>query len=70
MKLLASLGLWLLILLTCPILFVGALVLWAVTAPFDRRLRTLHLYTCAWASLYTYVFPFWTVEVRDRKSVV
>jgi 1-acyl-sn-glycerol-3-phosphate acyltransferase len=69
MKLLASLGLWLFILLTCPILFIGALILWAVTAPFDHRLRALHRYTCAWASLYTYVFPFWTVQVRGRERI-
>ncbi len=69
MKLLASLGLWLVIVLTCPLLFVGALVLWAVTLPFDRRLRALHLYTCAWASLYTYVFPYWTVLVRHRERI-
>jgi len=69
MKLLASLGLWLVILVTCPIFFVVALVLWAVTAPFDHRLRALHIYTCAWAAFYTYVFPFWTVEVRDRERI-
>jgi 1-acyl-sn-glycerol-3-phosphate acyltransferase len=69
MKLLASLGLWLVILLTCPIFFVGALVLWAATAPFDRRLRALHVYTCAWAAFYTYVFPYWTVEVRNRERI-
>jgi 1-acyl-sn-glycerol-3-phosphate acyltransferase len=68
-KTLASYGLWLLILVTSPILFVGALVVWAVTAPFDRRLRALHLYACAWASLYTYVFPYWTVRVRNRARI-
>ncbi|MBI3769418.1 MAG: 1-acyl-sn-glycerol-3-phosphate acyltransferase [Deltaproteobacteria bacterium] len=50
-------------------LFVGALVVWAVTVAFDRRLRALHLYACAWASLYTYVFPYWTVRVRDRGRI-
>jgi 1-acyl-sn-glycerol-3-phosphate acyltransferase len=70
MKTLASYGQWAIILVTCPILFVGALVVWAVTAPFDRRLRALHLYACAWASLYTYVFPYWTVQVRDRERIV
>ena len=65
-KVLASYGLWLLILLTCPILFVGAFLVWLVTVPFDRRLRALHLYSCVWASLYTYVFPYWTTTVRDR----
>jgi len=69
MKTLASYGLWLLIVVTCPLLFVGALLLWAVTAPFDRRLRALHLYACAWASLYTYVFPYWTVTVGHRERI-
>jgi 1-acyl-sn-glycerol-3-phosphate acyltransferase len=68
-KTLASYGLWLLILLTCPVLFVGAFVVWLVTVPFDRRLRVLHLYSCAWASLYTYVFPYWTTTVRDRERL-
>jgi len=68
-KVLASYGLWILILVTCPILFVGALVIWAATLLFDRRLRVLHLYSCAWASLYTYVFPYWTVRVRNRERI-
>ena len=68
-KTLASYGLWLLILLTCPILFVGAFVVWLVTVPFDRRLRVLHLYSCAWASLYSYVFPYWTTTVRNRERL-
>jgi 1-acyl-sn-glycerol-3-phosphate acyltransferase len=69
LKTLASYGLWIVILVTCPILFVGALVVWAATVLFDRRLRALHLYACAWASLYTYVFPYWTVRVRGRQRI-
>ncbi len=68
-KTLASYGLWALILLTCPIFFVGALLVWLVTVPFDRRLRFLHLYSCAWASFYTYVFPYWTTAVRNRERL-
>ncbi|MCC6766981.1 MAG: 1-acyl-sn-glycerol-3-phosphate acyltransferase [Deltaproteobacteria bacterium] len=68
-KTLASFGLWAVILLTCPPLFVIAFAIWLVTAPFDRRLRVLHLYSCAWASLYTYVFPYWTTTVRDRERL-
>jgi 1-acyl-sn-glycerol-3-phosphate acyltransferase len=48
---------------------VVAVVVWLVTLPFDRRLRILHLYSCWWASLYTYVFPFWTTTVRDRERL-
>ena len=62
----ASYGLWIVILLTCPIFFVGALTLWLLTVAFDRRLRVLHLYTCAWASFYTYIFPYWSVRLRGR----
>jgi len=65
----ASWGLWILILVTCPLLFVGAFAVWLVTVPFDRRLRILHLYSCAWASLYSYVFPYWTVRIRGRTAI-
>jgi 1-acyl-sn-glycerol-3-phosphate acyltransferase len=68
-KTIASYGLWALILLTCPLLFVVAFVVWLVTFPFDRRLRALHLYSCAWASFYTYVFPYWTTAVRNRERL-
>ena len=26
-------------------------------------------YSCAWASLYTYVFPYWRVSVRNRERL-
>lgn len=65
----ASLGLWLLVIVTCPVLFLGALLLWVVTVPFDHRLRWLHLYSCAWAALYTYVVPGWTIAIRGRERI-
>ncbi len=68
-KTVASYGLWTFLLLTCPPLFVIAFVVWLVTLPFDRRLRMLHLYSCAWASLYTYVFPYWSTVVRNRERL-
>ncbi len=68
-KTIASYGLWALILLTCPPLFVVAFLVWLVTFPFDHRLRLLHLYSCAWASFYTYVFPYWRTSVRNRERL-
>ena len=68
-KTLASSGLWALILVSCPLFFLVAFVVWLVTVPFDPRLRILHLYSCAWASLYTYVFPYWTTTVRNRERL-
>ena len=68
-KTLASYALWATIILTVPLLWIPAFLIWLVTAPFDRRLRILHLYSCWWASIYTYIFPYWFVSVRDRERL-
>lgn len=68
-KTLASYVLWFLILLLAPLWFLGAFVIRIVTAPFDPRLRVLHLYSCFWASFYTYVFPYWRVTIRNRERL-
>lgn len=60
---------WLFLTATSIALFPVALLIWAVTAPFDRRLRALHLFTCFWASLYTWVNPMWPVEVIGREKI-
>lgn len=49
--------------------FIIALVLWALTRPFDRRLRLLHLFTCFWASFYTYIVPAWPITIEGRKKI-
>ena len=60
---------WAFVLVTSVLLFPVALLIWAVTAPFDRRRRVLHLFTCFWASLYTWLNPLWSVEVRGREKI-
>ncbi|WP_224243335.1 lysophospholipid acyltransferase family protein [Hyalangium gracile] len=50
-------------------LFLGALVLWLVTLPFDRNGRVLHLYSCFWAQLYMYVNPLWHLRVEGREHL-
>jgi len=50
-------------------LFPVALVIWALTAPFDRRKRVLHLFTCFWASLYTWLNPAWPVRIEGRSKL-
>lgn len=50
-------------------LFPVALAIWAVTAPFDRRLVVLHRFTCFWGSLYTWVNPLWPVQVFGREKI-
>ncbi len=49
--------------------YIIAVILRIVTYPFDRRLRLLHLYTCCWASLYTWIMPSWRIRVEGREKV-
>jgi 1-acyl-sn-glycerol-3-phosphate acyltransferase len=68
MKLL-SLAYWALICITAPFFFLAALVIFAVTAPFDRRRVVLHLYTCAWASFFVALNPLWRLRVTGRERL-
>ena len=50
-------------------LFPVAVAVFAVTAPFDRRRRALHLFTCFWASLYTWLNPAWPLRIDGRERI-
>jgi 1-acyl-sn-glycerol-3-phosphate acyltransferase len=50
-------------------LFPVAVLIWLVTAPFDRRLKLLHRFTCFWASLYTWLNPAWRVHIAGREKI-
>ncbi|GAB7044129.1 MULTISPECIES: lysophospholipid acyltransferase family protein [Catenuloplanes] len=58
---------WAVIVLTCPVFFVGALLIWAVTLPFDRRKVALHLYSSAWAVFYVRLNPLWRLRTTGRE---
>jgi len=64
-----SLLFWGFIGLSSIVLFPVAVLIWAVTAPFDRRLVVLHRFTCFWASLYTWLNPAWRVRVIGREKI-
>lgn len=61
---------WSWLVLSSLALFPGAVAIWLVTVPFDRRLNALHRYTCFWASLYTWTNPAWSVSIRGRSRFV
>src|SRR5512143_2833619 len=60
---------WLFIVVTSILLFPVAVLIWAVTVLFDRRLVLLHRFTCFWASLYSWLNPAWRVRVVGRENV-
>ena len=64
-----SLAYWAFFGVTVAVLFGVALAIWVVTAPFDPARRVLHLYSCAWATLYAYVYPGWSLSVKNRTKI-
>jgi len=50
-------------------LYLLAVMIRLLTYPFDRRLRFLHLFTCFWASLYTWMMPPWRIRIEGRENV-
>ncbi len=50
-------------------LFFPALIIWAVTLPFDKRKEILHLYTCFWGALYTRIIPSWKIRVTGIRNI-
>jgi 1-acyl-sn-glycerol-3-phosphate acyltransferase len=55
--------------LTAIVLYLGALVLWAVTYLFDPTGRVLHRYTCWWATLYLRCLPGCRLRVEGRDKI-
>jgi len=64
-----SLLFWAFLATSSILLFPVAVLIWALTAPFDPRKVWLHRFTCFWASLYTWLNPAWRVRVEGREKV-
>src|SRR5438445_231858 len=64
-----SLVFWVFLVVSSIVLFPVAVLIWAVTAAFDRRRALLHRFTCFWASLYTWLNPAWRVRVEGRERI-
>jgi 1-acyl-sn-glycerol-3-phosphate acyltransferase len=60
---------WAFLTLSSIALFPVAALIWAVTAPFDRRRVWLHRFTCCWGSLYTWLNPAWPVRIEGRERI-
>jgi 1-acyl-sn-glycerol-3-phosphate acyltransferase len=64
-----SLVFWVFLTVTSILLFPIALLIWAITSPFDRRKVLLHKFTCFWASLYSWLNPAWPVTIQGRERI-
>src|SRR6476661_6021967 len=70
MNILLSLLYWIFVGSTAVVLYLGAVVLWLVTMPFDPPRRVLHRYTCWWAQLYLRCLPGCHIQVEGRDKIV
>lgn len=64
-----SIAYWGFAIATMPVLFLGALLVFVLTFPFDPRRMALHAYSCAWATLYLVANPLWSVRVEGRERL-
>ena len=67
MNVIMSFLFWMFLIVSSVLLFPVAVMIRLVTAPFDRRLVILHRFTSFWASLYTWLNPFWRVSLKRKK---
>jgi 1-acyl-sn-glycerol-3-phosphate acyltransferase len=64
-----SFAFWTFLFASSAVLFLVALLIWAITAPFSTRRALLHQFTCFWASLYTWLNPAWSVSIHGREKL-
>ncbi len=64
-----TLAFWLFVAVSCVVMFIGALFVFLVTAPFDPKRHVLHLYSCFWGQLYFYVTPIWKLRIEGRERI-
>jgi len=64
-----SLIFWGYVLAVSLVCFPVAVVIRAVTTPFDSRLAALHMFSCFWASLYVWANPLWSVRIEGKERI-
>ncbi len=69
MYFLGSIVFWIFFLFANVVLFFPALIIWALTFPFDKNLRALHQYSCFWGSVFSWVNPFLRVSITGKEKL-
>lgn len=61
--------LWSFFILTSIVLFLGAVLVWLLTFPWDPNRKILQKYSCFWSSVYVWFNPYWTVKTAGRENM-
>ena len=64
-----TLAFWLIVAVTMPVLFLGACIVFLLSAPFDPGRRVLHAYVCGSCHSYLHLNPLWRVRVEGRERI-
>ena len=64
-----SLYVWIFAVITIIIIFPLYLTIWVLTVLFDKKLITVHFVTSLWASLYTWINPWWKITIENRENL-
>jgi 1-acyl-sn-glycerol-3-phosphate acyltransferase len=64
-----SLLFWGFMVVTSILAFPIALLIKLLTQFFDKRLIVLHSFTCYWASIYSWLNPFWSVRITGKEHI-
>jgi 1-acyl-sn-glycerol-3-phosphate acyltransferase len=60
---------WAFVVVTMPVWWLGAVVVFLLSLPLDPRRVALHLYSCAWGSFYVVMNPIWRQRVVGRAKL-
>ncbi|MBW7857530.1 MAG: 1-acyl-sn-glycerol-3-phosphate acyltransferase, partial [Leptonema sp. (in: Bacteria)] len=69
MNTIGSILFWVFLIVTSILFFPIAVLIRLLTGLFDRRLVVLHSFTSFWASLYTWLNPFWRVTLVKKTNI-
>ena len=60
---------WTLFAVVCIVLYPVALLIFILTAPFDKKRIIQHRFSCFWASLYIWLQPLWKVSWEGKENI-
>ena len=51
------------------VVFLGVVLVWLFTMPFDRNRKVLHRYSRLWAKIMYRIAPWWKVEIEGLENI-
>jgi 1-acyl-sn-glycerol-3-phosphate acyltransferase len=60
---------WLVAIIISIVIFAGALLVWVITFPFDRKGWVQHRYSCFWGWFILWINPFWKLDIQGREKI-